>query len=262
MARGQGVVSRQAHREILVSRGKLSEEQFRVVLEAKRTDSRMIGEILLSLGFVSEEDLARAVAEAGGLEYVSLTEDLVDPAAVSLLGEKALRKYAALPMKIEGSQLVLAMSDPMNVLALDDLKSLSGHPSRPVVALEKGIKKFQDLVFGIDEEVSELVETSGNDSRQRVDEGGTLSASRVDAGGPVIRLVNSIIRRALDEGASDIHVEPRTEELVVRYRVDGVLKRGMSAPLCPKDSVISRLNILGDLDISVQWLRHSIGNLP
>jgi type IV pilus assembly protein PilB len=143
----------------------------------------------------------------------------------------------------------------MNVLALDDLKALSGRPIRSVVALAEDIKKLQDRVFGVDEEVSELVETSGDDSRRRGDEGGgTLSVSRMDAGGPVIRLVNSIIRRALDEGASDIHVEPHTEELIVRYRVDGVLKRGMSAPLRLKNSVISRLNILGDLDISERRL--------
>jgi len=159
--------------EILVSRGKLSEEQLRAGLEAKRTDPRRIGEILLSLGFVSEEDLARAGAEACGLEYVALTEDSVDPAAIPLLGEKALRKYAALPLKVENGRLVLAVSDPTNVLALDDLKTLSRHPIRPVVALEEDIKKLQDRVFGIDEEISELVETSGDGSR-RGDEGGTL----------------------------------------------------------------------------------------
>jgi type IV pilus assembly protein PilB len=232
----------------------LSEEQLRAGLEAKRTEHRRIGEILLSLGFVSEEDLARAVAEVGGLEYVALTEDSVDPTAIPLLDEKALRKYAALPLKVENGRLVLAVSDPTNdVLALDDLKTLSGHPIRAVVALEEDIKKLQDRVLGIDEEVSELIETSG-DGMRRGDEGGTLSVSRVDEGGPVIRLVNSIIRRALVEGASDIHVEPRTEELVVRYRVDGVLKRGMSAPLRLKDSVISRFKILGDLDIAEKRL--------
>jgi type IV pilus assembly protein PilB len=196
------------------------------------------------------------VAEAGGLEYMSLTEGVVDPAAIPLLGEKALRKYAALPLRIEDGQLVLAMSDPMNVLALDDLKTLSRRPIRPVVVLENDIKKLQDRVFGIDEEVSELIETSEDGSRRRGDEGGTLSVSRVDKGGPVIRLVNSIIRRALDEGASDIHVEPRAEELVVRYRVDGVLKRGMNTPLRLKDSVISRFKILGDLDILMSFPNH------
>lgn len=236
--------------EILVKRGRLSEEQLRAALEAKSNDPRRMGEILLSLGFVSEEDLARAVAEAAGLEYVALTEDLVDPTAIPLLSEKALRKYAALPLRVEGGRLVLAMSDPTNVLALDDLKTLAGHPLRPVVALKEDIKKLQDRMFGINEEISEFMETSGDGSSRRGNEGSTLSVSRVDEGRPVIRLVNSIIRRALDEGASDIHIEPRTKELVIRYRVDGVLKRGMSAPLRLKDSVISRFKIMGDLDIS------------
>lgn len=240
--------------EILVSRGKLSEEQLRAGLEAERAGPRRLDDILLSLGFVSEEDMARAVAEAGGLEYVALTEDSVDPAAIPLLGEQALRKYAALPLKIENGRLVLAVSDPTNVLALDDLKTLAGRPIQPVVALEKDIKRLQDRVFGIGEGDSGSTEKGENGSRRRGDEGGTLSISRVDEGSPVIRLVNTIIRRALVEGASDIHVEPRAEELVVRYRVDGVLKRGMSAPLRLKDSVISRFKILGDLDISERRL--------
>jgi type IV pilus assembly protein PilB len=137
---------------------------------------------LLSLRFVSEEDLARAVAEADGLEYASLTEDFVDPATVALLGEKALREYASLPLRIEGGQLVLPMCDPTDVLTLDDSTTLSGHPVRPVVALKADIKKLQNRVFGIGERVSELIETSGDDSR-RGGEGSTLSVARADEDG-------------------------------------------------------------------------------
>ena len=109
----------------------------------------------------------------------------MDPAAIPLLGEKALRKYAALPLKVENGRLVLAVSDPTNVLALDDLKTLSGHPIRPVVALEEDIKKLQDRVFGIDEEVSELIGASGDGSRLECSCGErlTLTASRTTCGG-------------------------------------------------------------------------------
>ncbi|MCA1715860.1 MAG: hypothetical protein LC781_03030 [Actinobacteria bacterium] len=188
--------------EILVSRGKMSEEQLRAGQEAKRTDPRRLGEILLSLGFVSEEDLARAVAEAGGLEYVVLTEDSVDPAAIPLLGEKALRKYAALPLKVEDGRLVLAMSDPMNVLALDDLKTLSGHPIRPVVALEEDIKRLQDRVFGIDEEVSELSETSEDGSR-RGEEGGTPTPSSAGPSSRALRTSTSSPARTSSSYATE-----------------------------------------------------------
>jgi type IV pilus assembly protein PilB len=118
----------------LVSWGKLTSEQLRTVLDSAKDDHRRLGDILLSRKLVSGEDLARAVAEATGFEYVSLSESSVDPTAVSLLGEKVLRKYRALPLRVEGGRLVLATSDPTNVLALDDLKTLAGYPIRPVVA--------------------------------------------------------------------------------------------------------------------------------
>ena len=236
--------------ESLVLRGKLTREQLRAALEIKENDPQRLGEILLSQKLVSGEDLAQAVAEATGFEYVSLTEGSVDPAAVSILSEKVLRKHMALPLKIENGCLILAMSDPTNVLALDDLKTLAGYPVRPVVAAEKSIRNLQDRVFGVQEEIHEFLEAEeGVPMKPSTD--GTLSISQGDEGAPVIRLVNSIIRRALAEGASDIHVEPRARELIVRYRIDGVLKRVMSVPLRLKDSVISRLKIMGDLDISV-----------
>ncbi len=239
--------------ESLVLRGKLTREQLRAALETKENDLQGLGEILLSQKLVSGEDLAQAVAEATGFEYVSLTEGSVDPAAVSILSEKVLRKHMALPLKIENGCLVLAMSDPTNVLALDDLKTLAGYPVRPVVAAEKSIRNLQDRVFGIQEEIHEFLEAEEGVSMKPFMDG-TLSISQADEGAPVIRLVNSIIRRALAEGASDIHVEPRARELIVRYRIDGVLKRVMSLPLRLKDSVISRLKIMGDLDISERRL--------
>ena len=235
--------------EVLVSWGKLTPEQLQTVLDLAKDDHRRLGDTLLSRNLVSGEDLARAVAEATGFEYVSLSESSVDPTAVSLLGEKVLRKYRALPLRVEGGRLVLATSDPTNVLALDDLKTLAGYPIRPVVAAEESIRNLQDRVFGLGEEISEFLETDEGPTRPQGDN--TLDISRGDEGAPAVRLVNSIIRRALAEGASDIHVEPRAEELVVRYRVDGVLQHGMSVPLRLKDSVISRFKIMGDLDISM-----------
>ncbi len=247
--RGEASLGRRVG-EVLVRGGKLGEEQLRTALEIEKNDPRQLGEILLSSGFVSGEDLARAIAEAGGFEYVTLAESRVDPSAVSLLNEKALRKYAALPLRVEGGRLVLAMCDPTNVLALDDLQTLAGYPIRPVVAVEEEIRKLQDRLFGMDGDISELL----LETRPARRDDGALSISRGDEGAPVIRLVNSIIRRALAEGASDIHIEPRAEELLVRYRIDGVLKREMSAPLKLKDSAISRFKIMGDLDISEKRL--------
>lgn len=241
--------------EILVSQGFLSREHLQVALEVKKKDPRRIGKIWLSLGFVSQEVLARAEAEAGGFEYVALVEGDVDPETIPLFGEKTLRKYTALPLRIEAGRLVLAMSDPSNVLALDDLKSIAGYPIRPVVALAEDICKLQDRMFGINEEISAFLDTTG-DEKDQPKVASTLSVTSGEETAPVVRLVNAIVRRALVEGASDIHVEPRARELVIRYRVDGVMKRGMTAPLRMRDTVISRFKIMGDLDISMPFSLH------
>jgi type IV pilus assembly protein PilB len=238
--------------EILVSRGMLSREQLRVALSLEKKDHRRLAGILLSQNLVSGEDLAQGVAEATGFEYVSLSEGSVDSEALSLLDEKVLRKHAALPLRVEGGRLVLAMSDPTDILALDDLKTLAGCSVRPVVATGESIRNLQERVFGTGEEIPEFLETDEGPVRPQTEN--TLSISRADdEGAPAVRLANSIIRRALSEGASDIHIEPRAEELVVRYRVDGVLRRGIDVPLRLKDSLTSRFKIMGDLDISMSF---------
>ena len=123
--------------EILISRGRLTQEQLQAALRLENKDHGRLGEVLLSQNLVSGEDLAQAVAEATGFEYVSLSEDSVDPAAIPLLDEKVLRTHVALPLKVEDGRLVLAMSDPTDILALDDLKTLAGYPIRPLVAAEE-----------------------------------------------------------------------------------------------------------------------------
>ena len=236
--------------EVLVEQGKLGAGELRAVAEA---GGGSIREALVLRGLVSEEDAARALAASGGFEYVELREGLVDPEALPMLGEKVLRRHAALPLRVEEDGLVLAMHDPTDVLALDDLEALAGLPIKPVVATEGGIRRLHDRVFGIDEEVHEILK--GSDGRPAyVGEGGALSVARGDGDAPVVRLVNSVIRRALGEGASDVHFEPREENLVVRYRVDGVLRRVTTAPLGLRDSVVSRLKILAGMDIAERRL--------
>ena len=237
--------------EILVEQGKLGAADLRAVAEARGSGS--IREALVLGGLVSEDDAARALAAAGGFEYVDLRESLMDPAALPILGEKVLRRHAALPLRVEEDGLVLAMADPTDVLALDDLEALAGLPIKPVVAAEGAVRHLQERVFGINEEVHELLKgTTGRPVS--VGEGDALSVVRGDGDAPVIRLVNSVIRRALGEGASDVHFEPREEELVVRYRVDGVLRRMTKAPLGLRDSIISRLKLLAGMDIAERRL--------
>jgi type IV pilus assembly protein PilB len=242
--------------EVLVSEGKISPEQLEEALAIQREDGRrQLREILISMGYASEVDLARALAKRLRLEFVEITERDVERGAAALVDRRVLRKHGAVPLRVEDGKLVVAMSDPTNFYALEDLSMLSGHPIRPVVALEDEIRRVFDRAFAIGAEVTEFLEDAAEDSSSLEDAGEVELG--VDAGpeeAPIVKLVGAILQRAVGEGASDIHIEPRAKELTVRFRVDGVLREVMSVPQKLQGGVIARLKILGNLDIAERRL--------
>ena len=237
--------------EALVSEGKISPEQLEEARAIQREDGRQLDEILISMGHVSKGDLGEALAKRLRLEYVEITEQDVDRSAATLVDRRVLRKHGALPLRVEDGKLVVAMSDPTNFYALEDLSMLSGHPIRPVVALEDEIRRVFDRALAIGDEVTELLEDAAEEDTS-LEAAGEVELG-VDGGSeeaPIVKLVGAILQRAVGEGASDIHIEPRAKELTVRFRVDGVLREVMSVPLKLQAGVIARLKILGNLDIA------------
>jgi type IV pilus assembly protein PilB len=240
--------------DILIAEGKISQEQLDEALLLQREDRREIGQILLSLGYVSKVDLARSLALRLRLEYVELTERDVDRPAVSLVDQKVLRRHGVLPLRVEGDRLVVAMSDPTNFYTLEDLKLISGYPITPVVAVDDEIRRVQNKVFAMGEEISEILKEAADDSVS-FEEIGELELGDGEAdNAPIVRLVGSILQQAVAEGVSDIHVEPRARELTVRMRVDGVLREVMSVPPRLQSGVVARLKILANLDIAERRL--------
>jgi type IV pilus assembly protein PilB len=236
--------------DILVSEGKITPEQLEEALALQREDRREIGKILLSLGYVKEVDLAKALARRLRLDYVELTEKDVDRAATSLVDQKVLRRHGAMPMRVENGRLVVAMADPNNFYALEDLRMLSGYPITPVVALESEIRQIQNKVFAISQDVTDLLEEADDRGVALEDVGEVELGDGSADNAPVVRLVSSILQQAVGEGASDIHVEPRARELTIRIRVDGVLREVMSVPPRLQSGVIARLKILANLNIA------------
>ena len=231
--------------EILVHMGFLAEADLRDVLSRQGSDGRRLGEILLAENHVTREQLARALAFRMGVEYVSLA-DGVDPAVVSLIDHRSSQRYEAIPVRLEpDGYLLVAMSDPSNVFAIDDLRIITDHDVRPAYALPEEIQQALRERERLDEFVQDLVEESEPDETVSP---GDLGEVVDDA--PVVRLVNSIIARAVDEGASDIHWEPQPGEMAIRFRVDGVLRKVTSVPTRLSNGVISRLKIMSDLDIA------------
>lgn len=236
--------------DILVAEGKVTEEQLERALAMQKYDPREIGKILLSLGYVSKVGLAQALAKRLRLDFVEITDRDVERGAVSLVEQKVLRKYEVVPLRLENGRLVVAMSDPTNIHALEDLMMISGYPVTPVVAVEEEIQRVLNKLFAMTEDVSEFLEEAGKEPVEE-DYGELelgMGASPDEA--PIIRLVSSILRQAVGDGASDIHIEPQARQVAVRMRVDGVLREVMTIPPKLKSGVIARLKIVGSLDIA------------
>ena len=240
--------------ETLLAQGKITRAQLDEALSVRRHDQRQLGQILLSAGCVSPADLAMALAQRLRLRYVEITEKDVDRSVTTVVESKVLRKHNMLPLRIEGGRLVVAMSDPTNFYAIEDLRMLSGYPITPVVAVEDEIQRVFNRVYALGGDVTKMLEDAAGESAE-VEPGVVELGEHMNAeNAPVIRLVGSILQRAVGEGASDIHFEPRVDELTVRMRVDGVLRKIMGVPPKLQSGILARLKILADLDIAERRL--------
>jgi type IV pilus assembly protein PilB len=232
--------------EVLVELGFISDERMQAVLAQASQAGRSAEEILRDEGEVTSEQLARATAERFGLDYVDMNIYKPDLTAVSLVSSSSAKRYSAVPIgHDETGALLIAMADPSNILALDDLKLMTGQDRlRPVVAVPEDIAGLISRAKSLDDAVADA-------SGDEVDDEPIISDVRESADdAPVIKLVNSIIAEAVEEGASDIHFEPEGRDMRVRFRVDGVLGEVTTIPRRMVAGVISRVKIMGQLDIA------------
>ena len=217
--------------------------------EARKLNKRM-GQVLLEWGAVSGEQLAHALAERFGLDYVDLSVFQCDVAAVNLISPEAARRFNAVPIGFDDfGALIVAMEDPSNVLVLDDLKLMTGHVIRPAVASANDVAEVIGRVSRLDDAVATALDEEGDEELLAATE---IRESAADA--PVMKLVNSVIAQAVERGASDIHLEPDGRDMRVRFRVDGVLSETTTIPRRMVAGVVSRIKIMGDLDIAEKRL--------
>jgi type IV pilus assembly protein PilB len=235
--------------DVLISQGKLTEEQVQKALAERRGHPVELGRTLVSLGYISESDLAQANAERLNLDFVELSEANVDPGAAALVPEKVLRRHGALPLSTDNGHLTVAMSEPTNIYALEDLRMISGRKVVPVVATEADIQRMLNRTLALGGGVADILEEAAEEPGE-IEGELDLAAGAGAEEAPVVRLVGSILQRAVGEGASDVHIEPQARELKVRLRVDGVLRDFMSIPPKLQSGVIARLKILANLDIA------------
>jgi type IV pilus assembly protein PilB len=229
---------------LLVRDGLVEMQQVEDALAEQEKTERRLGEILIQRGLITDRALAQALAEQHALDYIDLTEHAPDPEATTLLPQKFARRYDALPVSfVDDDTLLVAVADPSNLLTTDDLRLGLGMNVRLAVAA------LGDLREAIGRSYRTELEIVHPEPTEHHDDGPDISDDLDDLA-PAVRLVNSLLSRALEEGASDIHFEPQAKELVVRIRVDGVTRRLASIPKGMQRAVVSRLKVLGGLDIA------------
>jgi type IV pilus assembly protein PilB len=235
--------------DVLVDLGFVPEDRARQAIEEARTAGKTPERLLLDQGAIDAEQLARAVAERYGLDHVDLAEYQVDMAAANLISVNTARRYKALPVGFADKQtLIVAMADPTNVLAVDDIQIATALDCRVAVATEEDIEALIGRLNTLQSAVSEAVTEGEAEAEEELGEVADMEVSAEDA--PVIKLVYSILGQAVGEGASDVHFEPGEEEMRVRFRVDGVLREAAHVPKRMVSAVVSRVKIMSDLNIA------------
>ena len=239
--------------DVIAELGFVSPERIHQAVEEAKSAAQTPEQILVAAGALTPEQLARAIAERFGLDFVDLSVYKTDPGAVNLVSAQAAKRYNAAPIGFDesGKRLLVAMVDPSNVLALDDLKLMTGHAITRVVAAPEDLATVIARMSRLDDAVAEAIDEVDED-----DDLGALNEMRESADdAPVIKLVNSLIAQAVEEGASDLHFEPmESRDMRVRYRIDGVLVEMTQIPKRMNAGVVSRVKIMADLDIAERRL--------
>src|SRR5271157_3525285 len=249
--------------EILLKENLITPDQLKQALEHQKLNGGRLGNSLVKLGFLNDDEVTAVLSRQYGVPSINLAYFEVDPNVTKLIPMDTATKYQVLPLSRVGSSLTLAMVDPTNVFAMDDIKFMTGFNIEPVVASEAAILEAIKKHYGsAEEEELESVMQSMNDIGEGADievqnEEQELALTELEKAAdeaPIVKLVNIVLTDAVKRGASDIHMEPYEKEFRVRFRIDGILQSIMNPPLKLKDAITSRLKIMSKLDISEKRL--------
>jgi type IV pilus assembly protein PilB len=249
--------------EILLKESLITQDQLEKALEFQRSNGGKLGSCLTRMGFITDDDITGVLSRQYGVPSINLKYYEIDPNVIKLIPQDTALRYQVIPLSRVGSVLTIAMTDPTNVFAMDDIKFMTGFNVEPVVASESAIAEAIARFYGgsasSHEELSTLMKDLVDEDQelelaaeaQEMD-AATLEKAAEEA--PIIKLVNLILTDSVKRGASDIHVEPYENEMRVRFRVDGVLQTVMSPPLKLRDAITSRMKIMAKLDIAEKRL--------
>ena len=248
--------------DLLVKEKIITPEQLEQATKAQKEQNCRLGSALVKLGFLTDEDVTNFLSRQYGVPAINLSYFEIDPAVVKLIPFETAKRYQILPLSRVGASLTIAMVDPTNVFAMDDIKFMTGFNIEPVVASESSILTGIDKAYGgkAEEDLETVMQSMSEMNESDIEvqaEEQEMELSQLEKAAdeaPVVKLVNLVLTDAVKRGASDIHIEPYEKEFRVRFRIDGVLQAIMSPPMKLKDAITSRLKIMAKLDISEKRL--------
>jgi len=237
--------------QVVVELGFATEEAVDKAVRKARETGKMTGRVLIDEGVLTAQQLARVLAERFGIERADLSEFRVDLELARLVDPAFVRRYDAIPIgKDDDGQLLLAMADASNLLAIDDVTMITGMAVRPVIAAYDDIHRLGQRIGTDFEEISSGPEDEGEVDLQAVPDTDVTDLGAVNDDAPIIKLVNSVLKRAIRRGASDIHFDPGAEDMKVVFRVDGMLDSAVTIPRRMMAGVVSRMKVMANLDIA------------
>jgi type IV pilus assembly protein PilB len=231
--------------DILLEDGLVTQQQLFDAYDEHQRLGRALGRVLVDSGVLTESQLVAALAQQIGMRFVDLTDFPVDGAALLLVPQAVCRRYNALPIGWDDGHLLVAMSDPANVFALDDIRSITNADVRPVVATKSDVVAAINRYFRADSDLDDLTLALDQDEDENL-----TGLKEVTEEAPIVKFVNLLITQAINDRASDIHIEPNERDLRVRFRIDGVLHDIMRSPRNIQSGVISRLKIMAEINIA------------
>jgi type IV pilus assembly protein PilB len=263
--------------ELLLKEKRITPDQLQQALNTQKAKGGKLGHNLVKLGFVKDEEITALLSKQYGVPSINLSQFEIDASVVKLISPDTANKYQIIPLSRSGATLTIAMTDPTNVFAMDDIKFMTGYNVEPVVASETAVieaieKYYPSAVKTVTaiqpsgpstlemasrglEELQATLETSGDvEVLEELQEISADALAKQSEEAPVVRLVNVVLMSAIQKSASDIHIEPYEKELRVRYRIDGVLYNIMSPPMKFRDAIASRIKIMSKLDIAEKRL--------
>ena len=237
--------------DLLVSAGLITEEQLGQALQLQKQSKKRLGDVLTDSGIITEAQLIEALEMQLGVEFIDLSKTILPPELAQVLPKSIAKRHNVVPVRLDKDEIYLAMSDPLNFMAVEDVKQATHRRVVPMIATSDAVDRAIMTLYGNENAaraIEEMRREAGEDTAAPIN----LSAQVEDDShsAPTIRLVNSIVERAAAERASDIHLEPREGEMAVRMRVDGILRNVLTVPRNLQGSVISRLKVMGGMNTS------------